>query len=140
MVLGIILFFFFLFLLGRVILGQLFAQYCGMIASFVAQCSFNSSTLGLPRKIDINSTFPQGYVVFRGVHSNSVELSISRYACVERVLEDGNFTGVSFAEKSAQWTASVWSNADKVAIYDRNSFSGWHNNACVNEMTSVALP
>ena len=81
-----------------------------------------------------------GTLNFRGVHVDLAELSITRFACMSRVLQDETFTGVSFSEEKTRWTASVRSDADAVAIYDRKSLSGSYNAACVNEISTLTLP
>lgn len=140
MALGTLLSFFFFLLLFRIAQDQIYGQYCGIIASFHATHSFNSSTHGFPRDIVFSSEFPVGMINFRGVHYEKAELSVTRFACISRVLEDETFTSVSFQKQNAQWTATVWSNADALAIYDKQSLSGSYNAACVNEITTLTLP
>ena len=140
MVLGTLLSFLFLFLLFRLTQDQLYRQNCGIIASFHETHVFNSSSHGFPSDIAFTSEFPVGTLNFRGVHVDLAELSITRFACVSRVLQDETFTGVSFSEEKTRWTASVRSDADAVAIYDRKSLSGSYNAACVNEISTLTLP
>ena len=140
MILGALLSFLFLFLLIRVAHDQLYGQYCGVLASFHTVHSYNSSAYSLPAMISVDLSFPEGMLQFHGTHSKIAELDITCFACVARVLDDANFTGVSFMGMNSLWTVRVWSNAEALAVFDKKSLSGSYNTACANEITTISLP
>lgn len=122
----------------------LFVQFCGAIAPYYRHSFFNSSLQ--PTIIQFHSTFPRGYLRFDVRRNRNASVSISRYSCVESVVNPVTadlYSTVSFKKQtnrtSTLWSVEVLHSSIALHRYERQTMIFEYNAACINDLSTIVV-